>query len=110
MPKDPKLDETHEFWNERKCHMYGNSNVLLEGVPQAQVLTKTLHIQELPETVQSTVIKIKLSPEIDQALRNIILDSYLFDAEQKKLMKRKIPERPAFNLPRDYGITDARKW
>jgi len=36
------------------------------------------------------------------------LNSHLFDAEQQKLPKRKDPERPAWNFPRDYGITDRR--
>ncbi|KAG8262659.1 39S ribosomal protein L37, mitochondrial [Homalodisca vitripennis] len=33
----------------------------------------------------------------------------LYDAEQKKLPVRKDPERPAWNFPRDFGITESRK-
>lgn len=42
-------------------------------------------------------------------MQESILAAHLLDAEQKKTAKIKVPERPAFVLPRVYGITDSRK-
>lgn len=38
-----------------------------------------------------------------------ILKSHMFDAMQVKLPKIRDPERPAWNFPRVYGITDKRR-
>lgn len=36
------FDETHPDYNEQPCLTYGDGNVLLEGLKQAQVLTNTV--------------------------------------------------------------------
>lgn len=78
---------------------------MLEGLNQAKVITKSVELQEgLPDKL---VIG-NSSVELDRRVKKIILNSHLFDAEQQKLPKRKDPERPAWNFPRDYGVTDHR--
>lgn len=46
---------------------------------------------------------------MDKSMEEAVLASHLLDAEQKKTAIIKVPERPAFVLPRVYGITDSRK-
>lgn len=108
-PKPLLLDETHPEWNDQKCYLFNDSNVLLEGLEQAQVLLKTLVVDRLPNKVEQLLSKSNISDSSDVSVRNAILTSHLFDAEQKKLAIRKDPNRLAYVLPRDYGITDARR-
>lgn len=103
------LDESHPGWKEQKCYTFGDSNVLLEGLEQAQVLLKTLTVDRLPSKVEQLLAKSNVPDSVDMSVRSAILTSNLFDAEQKKLAIRKDPNRPAYVLPRDYGITDARR-
>lgn len=83
--------------------------MLLEGLDQAQVLLKTLAVDGLPNKVEQLLSKSNIPDASDQSVRNSILTANLFDAEQKKLAIRKDPNRPAYVLPRDYGITDSRR-
>uniref|UniRef100_A0A1A9WPS2 Large ribosomal subunit protein mL37 n=1 Tax=Glossina brevipalpis TaxID=37001 RepID=A0A1A9WPS2_9MUSC len=109
IPLPQTEDETHPNWHQQKCHIYGNNNVLLEGISQAQVLTKTIEIKELPNNLKDAISKSQLPSHIDRNVYNAIMSSHVLDAEQVKLPRVKIPERPAFLLPRDYGISHQRR-
>ncbi|XP_023306786.2 39S ribosomal protein L37, mitochondrial [Lucilia cuprina] len=102
-------DETHPDWHQQKCHMYGNANVLLEGLQQAQVLTKTIEVKGFPKTIEDSITKTQLPSNVDRHVHQLIMASHVLDAEQVKLPKVKLLDRPAFNLPRDYGISHQRK-
>lgn len=100
-----KFDETHPNWHDRICHTYYDNNVLLEGLLQAKLITKTVELQAgIPAKMN---IK-KCTKDVDNMVKNIILNCHVFDAEQKKLPKVKDPLRPAWNFPRTYGVTDSR--
>lgn len=102
-------NEYHPWWNSRICHMFGDNSVLIYGEKQAQILTKTLLIEELPENVQKIAKNVEISTETEIQLKNSILHAHLFDAHQEKLAIRKNPEKPMWVYPRDWGITDQRK-
>ncbi|GJQ76180.1 mRpL37 [Trypoxylus dichotomus] len=105
-PEPPKRDKTHPDWHDRVCHILRDENVLLEGLTQAKIITNTVEVQEgLPETINVN----QSIRGINRRVKEIILSSHLFDAEQKKLPKIKDPLRPAFNFPRVYGITQERR-
>ncbi|XP_072376589.1 large ribosomal subunit protein mL37 [Diabrotica undecimpunctata] len=100
------LDETHPEWNEKPLLSYRDNSVLLEGLDQAKIITNTVQLHEgLPDSFE---IK-NLPKEVDKASKDIIFDSHLFDAEQKKLPKIKNPAKPAWNFPRLYGVTQERR-
>lgn len=103
------IDETHPLWNSRVCHIFGDTNVLITGMPQAQVLTKTVCVDGLPEKLQSAIDNIEFSRETDRNLKSAVVNAHLIDAEQQKLEKLKDPSRPAWNFPRVYGITRQRR-
>ncbi|KAK5647641.1 hypothetical protein RI129_002533 [Pyrocoelia pectoralis] len=86
IPLPVKFDNTHPNWHDRICHAYGDNDVLLEGLKQAKILTNTVE----PHNGLPFHIETKKLPK------------------QQKLPKRKDPERPAWNFPRDYGITERR--
>lgn len=109
IPRPVKLDESNQLWKERKCHTYGDANVLLEGLQQAQVITKTVSINGLPPNVNQLLASTKIPSTTETFVQNAILSSHIFDAQQEKTAKIKDPNRPAFVLPRVYGITDFRK-
>lgn len=109
MPKESKFDETHQHWHNEKCYMHGDSNLLLEGLNQAQLLTKTIIIDNLPKNIEESFSNEKILPFYNSNMQNAIKTSHLYDAEQKKLPKVKLPDRPAFNMPRVYGSTDSRR-
>lgn len=100
------FDERHPNWHDKAIFTYKDENVLLQGLQQAQILTNSIRIQEgLPEKYVGS----SLSKEMNSQVKNIILNAHLFDAEQEKLPKLKDPTRPAWNFPREYGITQNRK-
>ncbi|XP_077299713.1 mitochondrial ribosomal protein L37 [Arctopsyche grandis] len=102
-------DETHPDWKERCCHVIKSTDVLVEGLPQALLLTKTVHVSEtLPKSIEALVQE-ETPAHIHQHLKTAILKANIFDSEQKKLPKIHDPDRPAFNFPRLYGITAARR-
>lgn len=104
-PKIQPEDETHPKWKARTCLTYKDDNVLLEGLEQAKLLTNTVEVQKgLPEKLQ---IK-EVDNTFHELVKEAIMASHVFDAEQKKLPKIKDPLRPAFNFPRVYGITEQR--
>nr|CAD7405761.1 unnamed protein product [Timema poppensis] len=93
-------DECHPLYHKQECHMFGNHSVLLKGLDQAKVLTNTV---ELEQGLPAALPRVTASARHHHLVNNLALD-----AEQKKLPKLKDPERPAFNFPRVYGITDIR--
>nr|CAD7461723.1 unnamed protein product [Timema tahoe] len=93
-------DECHPLYHKQECHMYGNHSVLLKGLDQAKVLTNTV---ESEQGLPAALPRVTASARHHHLVNNLVLD-----AEQKKLPKLKDPERPAFNFPREYGITDVR--
>lgn len=103
------IDATHPLWNDRKCHIFGDTNVPIIGMPQAQLLTKTVCVEGLPEKLQASIDSVEISRTTDKNMKNAILAAHLFDAEQQKLEKLKDPARPAWVFPRKYGITRQRK-
>ncbi|KAB0804351.1 hypothetical protein PPYR_01321 [Photinus pyralis] len=105
IPQPVKFDNTHPNWHDRICHTYTDNDVLVEGLKQAKIITNTVEPHNgLPFSIELK----KPSSKIDNNVRSIILNSHLFDAEQVKLPKRKDPERPAWNFPRDYGVSEKR--
>lgn len=107
--KAPKLDESHPLWQNKLCHLYGDSNVLVEGVTQAQVLTKSLLFDEYPERIEDALEKVNLPSDVEKSMQQAVLVSHLLDAQQEKTAIIKDPERPSRVFKRNYGITDIRK-
>ncbi|XP_041969167.1 39S ribosomal protein L37, mitochondrial [Aricia agestis] len=103
------LDKDHPNYKEKPCFTLLNNNVLLEGLPQAQVLTKTVIAEDvLPQKIEK-LSELSAPKAVHDGVKKAILNANVFDAEQKKLPKIKDPERPAFNFPRILGISDRRR-
>lgn len=102
-------NETHPWWNSRVCHTFGDKNVLIYGKKQAQVLTKTLSVNELPLNIQKLAKNAEITPDTEIQMKNSILQAHLYDSHQEKLVVKKHPEKKMWVYPRDYGITDQRK-
>ncbi|XP_018392254.1 PREDICTED: 39S ribosomal protein L37, mitochondrial [Cyphomyrmex costatus] len=107
-PRQIVFDETHPDWKAKACLVFKDNNVLQEGFCQAQILTNTVC---LPNSSSSYIQDIfpDLPEHVDNIVKKIIYTSNIFDAYQKKLPKKKDPERPAWVFTRDYGITNNRK-
>lgn len=112
LPREQPLDATHPDWHERAAYTVNDTDVLLEGLRQAQVVTRTVCVDGLPSELSQLVAgsqAANIPEQTDRAVRNATLTAHCFDAEQVKLARRKDPKRPAYVLPRDYGISDARR-
>lgn len=110
-PYEPSvpLDENHPNYKERPCYTLKHTNVLLEGISQAQVLTKTIIAENiLPHKIEE-LAAIPAPKAIHENVKKAILSANVFDCEQKKLPKIKDPERPAYTFPRILGISDRRR-
>lgn len=102
-------DHTHPDWKKTECHIYNENNALLEALKQAQVLTKTVTIEDtLPEAIEDAA-RIPQTDEVHSQVKKAILMANVFDCEQVKLPKIKDPLRPAYNFTRILGIGDIRK-
>ena len=86
-----------------------DNNVVIEGLKQAQILTKTITIDGLPKQLQDAYTNIQIPSTHHKNVQNSILACCVFDTEQVKTAIVKIPERPAYVLPRNYGISEFRK-
>ncbi|XP_018335000.1 uncharacterized protein LOC108743894 [Agrilus planipennis] len=74
------LNKTHPNWHEKICYTYKDDNVLLEGLNQAKIITKTVEIKEgLPDNF---TLK-NATEDVHKKVKNIIFNSHLFDAETK---------------------------
>lgn len=104
-PVRQNLDNTHPNWHDRICYTYKDHNVLLDGLPQAKIITNTV---EIAEGLPDNLVLDDFPAEINRNVRRAILNSHLFDAEQEKLPKLKDPSRPMFVFPRVLGITQSR--
>lgn len=108
-----KLDQTHPNWHDRVCYTYKDNNVLLEGLEQAKVITKSIQIADgLPQQldIKNSKLDLKYSlSNLHKKAKECILNSCLFDAELVKLPRVRDPLRPAHIFPRDYGVSQARK-
>lgn len=103
-----KFDKTHPDWKNKVCLIYKDHNVLQNGIPQAQNLLKTIQVDnELPQQIREK--EVDISEDIHRLTERTIYASNIFDAHQEKLPKRTDPNRPAWNFPRDYGITLTRR-
>lgn len=110
-PHEPSvlLDMDHPGYKEKPCYTLKHTNVLLEGISQAQVLTKTIIAEDkLPPKIEE-LAAIPAPKAIHENVKKAILSANVFDCEQKKLPKIKEPERPAYNFPRILGISDKRR-
>lgn len=93
----------------KNVYLYGNSHVLVNGVQQAQVLTKSLVFDELPEKMEDVFYNLKLPSDVERSMQQSVLVSHLLDAEQQKTAKKINPLRPMRPPPRSYGISEKRK-
>lgn len=102
-------DENHPDYKERPCYTLKNTNVLLEGIAQAQALTKTVIAEgKLPSKIEE-LAELPAPTTIHENIKKAILSANVFDCEQKKLPKIKEKERPAYNFTRILGISDRRR-
>ncbi|BES87653.1 Ribosomal protein L37 [Nesidiocoris tenuis] len=82
---------------------FNDSNVLVTGLDQAKVFTNSVEIAaDSLNTSESDFSRHDL-------VKRCIRASLLYDAHQEKLPKITDPERPAWNFPRVFGLTDRRK-
>lgn len=102
-------DKKHPCWNDKVAHIFGDRNVLICGKKQAQNLTKTLVVPELPESLQKRIDNVNIPTETETQIKNSILQAHLYDAHQEKLQIKKHPVKLMWVYRRDWGITDQRK-
>ncbi|XP_053658205.1 39S ribosomal protein L37, mitochondrial [Anopheles marshallii] len=103
------FDETHPLWQSEPAYVYGDSNVLLEGVRQAQSLLNTVVFDDLPLKMEEKLDQTKIATHLDRSMQQAVLSALVFDTEQVKNAIIKVPDRPAYKLPRTYGISEGRR-
>lgn len=102
-------DEKHPDYQAEECYVFGDSNVLVEGVAQTQILLNTLVFKNLPDKMEESFVNIKVPSDVERSMQQSVLVSHLLDGEQQKTEKIVNPLRPMRPYPRNYGITEARK-
>lgn len=110
---DPYVQQDNALKNNKfpSSYLFSDSNVLVYGTKQAQVLTKSIMLNELPENIERKLETIKLPTEIERSMHQSVLVSHLLDAEQKKSPIRVSlrPDKPKHIIRKEYSITDNRK-
>ncbi|XP_058059130.1 large ribosomal subunit protein mL37 [Anopheles bellator] len=102
-------DETHPLWQSQQAYVYGDRNVLLEGVRQSQALLNTVVFDDLPLKMEEKLDQTKLPAQLDRSMQQAVLSALVFDTEQVKKAIVKVEDRPAYVLPRSYGISEGRR-
>lgn len=109
LPKQQPFDPTHPLWTERVCHTFGDTNLLVEGLQQAQLLTKSMVVDGLPVNVQRVIDDVRIPDQSDVYMQEMVRASFLFETEQQKLPYKTLPDKPMHRLKREYGITNLRR-
>lgn len=83
-------DETHPKWHSKVCYDYYDGTLfpMNYNLLTAKKLTKTVEVTEglLPERVYDALDRIRHKGDVDhEAIKNLILETQLYDATQKKL-------------------------
>ena len=86
----PIKDQTeHPYYHQKPCKKFTNISRLIKhaGLDQAKVLTNTVQIKEgLPNKLLEKLNKVKdIMPQSEDITKDILLESRVFDATQKKL-------------------------
>ncbi|XP_008471108.1 uncharacterized protein LOC103508338 [Diaphorina citri] len=109
-PPQLRKDVNHPDFKPVPCFSFGDSNVLLEGLDQAKLLTNTVEVNDdLPEKILKLKEENPVADAVHKIVQKNLYSALVYDGAQEKLPIRKDPERPAYRFPRDYGITDFRK-
>ncbi|XP_049285905.1 39S ribosomal protein L37, mitochondrial [Anopheles funestus] len=109
VPPPVPFNETHPLWQSEPAYVYGDTNVLLEGVRQAQSLLNTVVFDDLPLKLEEKLEQTKIATQLDRSMQQAVLSALVFDTEQVKTALVKVPDRPAYKLPRMYGISEGRR-
>ncbi|XP_073812355.1 mitochondrial ribosomal protein L37 [Musca autumnalis] len=105
----PNSHKNSSQWNGQSCYVYGNDNVLLEGLPQAQRLTNTVLIPGLPQVLQDSIANMKVQSNVERNFQFAVMNAGIFDAEQTLLPRIRNMDRPAFKYPRMFGPSYQRR-
>lgn len=105
--KLPEPTESPNWHEEQVYHMHKDTK-LIEGIPQIQVLLKTLVIQGMPEKVEKLKGTLFVRDQ-DALAKQKILSCFIQDGTQVRLPKIIDRSKPGFNFPRAYGIPVSRK-
>ncbi|XP_058982829.1 uncharacterized protein LOC101898909 isoform X4 [Musca domestica] len=100
---------THHQWHDKFCYIYCKETVLLEGLPQAQLLTNTVKIKGLPKSLYELIINLKIPSSVERNAELAVTKSNVYDAEQSSLPRTRNVDRPAYKYPRVYGASQLRK-
>jgi hypothetical protein len=69
IPRPVPRDHTHPLYHEKICHVYRDCNVLLKGLDQGKILTKTVEVKTgLPLEIENLVGTLHL-PEQDMLVQ-----------------------------------------
>ncbi|XP_019894691.1 uncharacterized protein LOC101898909 isoform X2 [Musca domestica] len=99
---------THHQWHDKFCYIYCKETVLLEGLPQAQLLTNTVKIKGLPKSLYELIINLKIPSSVERNAELAVTKSNVYDAEQSSLPRTRNVDRPAYKYPRVYGASQLR--
>ncbi|RXG69008.1 hypothetical protein Avbf_04858 [Armadillidium vulgare] len=108
-PYTPLPDEEVVIPEEKPlCYVMKNSFNPLAGLPQSQLITKTIVFDSYPDAISKKIED--CTAEEENLCKKIVLKANLLDAEQKKLPKMLDPiNLPGYKPSRHYSITESKK-
>ncbi|XP_060073103.1 large ribosomal subunit protein mL37-like [Ylistrum balloti] len=103
-PASQSVDEKElPGYNTQPVWEFTNINRFIEGIKQAQNLTKTVVYSGMPESVSALMNEVE-HPDQNDLLKRIILQSQVWDPSQQKLPRRIDKSCIKWNFQREYGI------
>jgi len=108
-PEDPRYKEAppqyqqSRDYHETPARVFGLRTKLMEGAPQAQILTNTQILEGVPAGVKSLLGKVSV-PSQDELCQRYILQANRWDATKIKLPKRVNVHRQAWHFKAETGI------
>lgn len=101
-------DSRHPDWHPTVCNTYSDNSVLIRVIAAGPGADQLHCDPNISCHIEDAIASQQLPNSVDKSVRHAILASHVLDAEQVKLPKVRLPERPAFNLPCSYGISHER--
>lgn len=100
---DPKTEKDHPDYHEDHVYEFSHVTRLMEGEPQALLLTKSKPFYELPSAVKDLTERLEF-PDQDLLVQRAIMQANVWNPTKLKLPRRFNPKLPGWHFKAEFGI------
>ncbi|CAH1797547.1 unnamed protein product [Owenia fusiformis] len=98
-----KTLKEQKYYNEEPMLTFNQSTKMMEGLKQACILTKTMPIEGLPDSVHDLIGKESI-PYQDELVQRAIMQANVWHTDMDKMPKRINKQKPGWRFKAEWGI------